>query len=158
MILAEVDNLLDDLVAGFGPLGEVEHVFRNLCPEERVSVLQQPSAVDSFGFASTEGRYPAHKLTTDARDTARTESTEPEFVFTVRGAANKDEVANGEGRGDYVGSLVVRDDGALAAKTHGMLDVFEDFIQCLLQLFNTDELQSTSAVDSLRAFVIDVRR
>ncbi len=99
MVLAEVDNLLDDMLAGFGPLGEVEHALRNLFLEERVSALQQPSALDSFGFACTERRYPVHELTMDARYTARTEPTEPEFVFTVRGAANKDEVANGRRTG-----------------------------------------------------------
>ncbi len=52
MGLDEVDNLLYDLLAGFGPLGEVLHVLWNLFPEEKVSVLQQPRAVDSFGFAS----------------------------------------------------------------------------------------------------------
>ncbi len=94
----------------------------------------------------------------DACDTARTEPTEPEFVSKVRGAANKDDVADGEGRSDYVGSLVVRGDGALAAKTYRMLDVFVDFIQGLLQLFDTDELQSASAVDGLRAGVVEVSR
>ncbi len=52
-----------------------------------------------------------------------TEQTEPEFVSTVRCAANKDDVADGEGWSDDVGSLFVRGDGALAAETHGMLDV-----------------------------------
>ncbi len=94
----------------------------------------------------------------DARDTARTEPTESEFVSTVRGAANRDEVADGEGRSDYAGSLVVRGDGVLAANTHGMLDSFVDFVQGLLELFNTDELQSASVVDGLRAGVVDVRR
>ncbi len=50
MVLPEVDNLLDDLVPGFGPLGEVEHVLRNLFPEKRVFVLEQPSAMDSSGY------------------------------------------------------------------------------------------------------------
>ncbi len=114
--------------------------------------------MDSFGFASTEGRYPVHELTMDARDTARTKPTEPEFVSTVRGAGSKDEVADGEGRGDYVGILVMRGDSTLTANTHGMLDVFVDLIQGLLQLFDTDELQSASAVDGLRADVVDVSR
>ncbi len=94
----------------------------------------------------------------DACDTERTEPREPEFEYTVQCAANKDEVVDGEGRSDYVGSLVVRVDGALAAKTHFMLDVFVDFIQGPLQLFDTDELQSASAVDGLRPGVVEVSR
>ncbi len=116
MVLAEVDNLIDEIVARFGPLGKVEHVSRNLFHKERISVLQQPSAVDSFAFSSTEGRYPVHELIMDGHDTARTEPTELEFVSTVRVGPNKDEVADGEGRSDYVGSLVVLGDGALGGE------------------------------------------
>ncbi len=47
MGLDEVDNLLYDLLAGFGPLGEVLHVLWNLFPEEKVSVLQ---ATESSGL------------------------------------------------------------------------------------------------------------
>ncbi len=90
----------------------------------------------------------------DARDTARTEPTELEFVSTVRGAANKDEVADGEGRSDYVVSLVVgwRARGEDSRHLCGFHPV------SLLQLFNTNELQSASAVDCLRAGVVDVSR
>ncbi len=77
---------------------------------------------------------------------ARTEQTETEIVSGVRDAANKDEVSHGEGRSDYVFGFV-SGDGALKAKTHGMLDAFVDCIQGLLQLSNSDEVKSASAID-----------
>ncbi len=52
-VFAKVDNLLDDFIAGFGPLGEIKHFLRDRFPEKGVSVLQQAGAVDSFGFATT---------------------------------------------------------------------------------------------------------
>ena len=130
--MAEFDNLFNDFVARLGPLGQIEHILRNRFPEEGIAVLQQPGAVDSLGFATTERCYPIDDVTVDTRDTAGTKPTELQFMSTVNSSANEDEVADSEGRRDDIGSLVVRGDGTLPPKTYSVLDVFVDFVQGLL--------------------------
>ena len=130
--MAEVDNLFDEFVSRLGPLGQIEHILRNMFPEEGIAVLEQPGAVDSLGFATTARCYRIYEVTVHTRDTTGTKPTELQFMSTVDSSANEDEVANSEGRRDDIGSLVVRGDGMLAPKTYSVLDVFVDFVQGLL--------------------------